>query len=96
MNYKAMLQRAEEIQDVLPLSCVECVEGGDHCVGFRAAEERRRSVPKPSYEHDHLDKEYKGRNGVPGRVSEPDGFGTFTPDAWGVNPLISVEGVSRD
>jgi hypothetical protein len=32
-------------------------------------------VPKPSYEHDHLDKEYKGRNGVPGRVSEPDGFG---------------------
>jgi hypothetical protein len=33
-------------------------------------------VPKPSYEVDHLDKEYKGRNGTPGSVSKPDGFGS--------------------
>ena len=33
-------------------------------------------VPKTSDEHDHLDKESKGRNGVPGRVSEPEGFGS--------------------
>jgi hypothetical protein len=31
-------------------------------------------VPKPSGEYDHLDKEYKGRNGTTGSVTEPDGF----------------------
>jgi hypothetical protein len=31
-------------------------------------------VPKPSSEHDHLDKEYKGQNGALGRISKPEGF----------------------
>src|SRR5580704_8870188 len=32
-------------------------------------------MPNPSYEVDHLDKEYKGRNGTPEGVSKPDVFG---------------------
>lgn len=31
-------------------------------------------MPKPSSEHDYLDKEYKGRNGAIGSLSKPDGF----------------------
>ena len=34
-------------------------------------------VPKPSYEVDHLDKEYKGRNGTPEDVSKPEPFDTM-------------------
>jgi hypothetical protein len=52
-------------------------------------------VPKPSCEQDHLDEEYKGRNGTPGSVSEPDVFGAdsldqkvSTPNVG--NPMLGV------
>ena len=42
MNYKAMLQRTQEIQDVLLLRRGKCIEISDHFVRLRATEECRR------------------------------------------------------
>jgi hypothetical protein len=58
-------------------------------VGAAASTRPELCCQNPSYEVDHLDKEYKGRNGTPEGVSKPDGLSAKTRSAE-VQPTRSI------